>query len=1005
MASLLSIAWITVIAFGGLFYAGFGITRLLAFGAMRQVEVLLAPFLGFSLICIVGHWCGWLGWSAGIAARSTLVLATFFSLLAVVQRRGKGLKVLEHLPIFALACLTFTVAIYPLWWSNTLGPIGADGKQVFYTHLASQIDRGGLLGSIEAKLFPDQHLKAGEAVVPLGFSYLHSFIDKLSRHETHETFALVTALTLALGVLSYASLAVCLLRAGRLGVFLTALLTAISPLLLWGHYASDAQQVIGLSLVPLAFGMSVLGLEQGRRYLVLPALLLAAALMTHPWAAMALALGAVVVYIALRAVSERRQLAYELRALALLLVLAGLLAFPGLLYAGSSLWHRLDLDMVGQFAGGGLTAPWRELYGLSQHHLPEDTNPLGFLQASSLLGAIGALAITLYGVWTTTGVGRTAMLALGLVYVASLIWFRYVLASPEAFFVMLMFATFPAFAGFGLGCERLLTPSRNLGRRTIVVVVTLLIFLVGTNITYLFALSRWTTTMALDFPSLLALREVQEHLRHGERIHIRDATNTPLLWMAFFLKDYELSHANRVPSPRQESSFNQPAIRADFVLADKATPLAEPWARTTIYENKRYKILQKEPGILVHLDFRRGLSMLMPGQELRLDIRPERLGVDDQIFSLTPALAGMPARLRLGMFAPSGAAIDLHLAGRREVLRADDDLYTLEVPLEQFPLALTIENVGTRGIPLLGWLELVDGQGRDSNALPREALFGYLPEEVLPGSGVFVADGWHGLEEGRKRWTTGVAFGIFRNPLKPLALQLEGFLPFPPQGTSPVVARVLVNGHLLGELREPGNFAQRYAVPLEILGTSKGGELKLSLDRSINLQSLGLSEDGRELGMLVRHVDLLDIELPPDGFIDIGTRGARRYLVRGWANDELLEGSSFAWATTQESLVQIAFPESRDFRVEMRGFPFRYPSAPPQEIGIYVNGWHLQDVLLEGGPWQIYSFKLPRAFVVAGINTFRFVYRYAVAPPAIIPGNTDHRMLAVAFDFIMFRPE
>jgi hypothetical protein len=118
-----------------------------------------------------------------------------------------------------------------------------------------------------------------------------------------------------------------------------------------------------------------------------------------------------------------------------------------------------------------------------------------------------------------------------------------------------------------------------------------------------------------------------------------------------------------------------------------------------------------------------------------------------------------------------------------------------------------------------------------------------------------------------------------------------------------------------------------------------------------------------------------------------------------------LEGSTFVWAAAQESLLQISFPESHDYQVEIRGFPFRYPSAPPQEIEVYVNGRHLQDILLDGRHWQIHSFKLPQALVMPGINTFRFRYRYAVAPAALAPDNADRRTLAVAFDFILFRPE
>jgi hypothetical protein len=53
----------------------------------------------------------------------------------------------------------------------------------------------------------------------------------------------------------------------------------------------------------------------------------------------------------------------------------------------------------------------------------------------------------------------------------------------------------------------------------------------------------------------------------------------------------------------------------------------------------------------------------------------------------------------------------------------------------------------------------------------------------------------------------------------------------------------------------------------------------------------------------------------------------------------------------------------------------------------------------------MHSFKLPQAVLSPGLNSLRFSYRYALAPATIVPGNPDGRTLAVAFDFLMFRPE
>jgi uncharacterized membrane protein len=94
-----------------------------------------------------------------------------------------------------------------------------------------------------------QLARVSEYGFPLGLSYLHAFIDKLSSREAYKTFSLVTAVSVALSVLVYACLATCLWGAGRLASSLAALFTAVSPLLLWVHYNNYGMHAIGLGLV------------------------------------------------------------------------------------------------------------------------------------------------------------------------------------------------------------------------------------------------------------------------------------------------------------------------------------------------------------------------------------------------------------------------------------------------------------------------------------------------------------------------------------------------------------------------------------------------------------------------------------------------------------------------------------------------------------------------------------------------------------------------------------
>jgi 4-amino-4-deoxy-L-arabinose transferase-like glycosyltransferase len=276
-----------------------------------------------------------------------------------------------------------------------------------------------------------------------------------------------------------------------------------------------------------------------------------------------------------------------------------------------------------------------------------------------------------------------------------------------------------------------------------------------------------------------------------------------------------------------------------------------------------------------HLDFSAGAYMLPQGQEMRINIWHDTILVDGQPFPLEIPPESRLTMLRLGVYVPRDTALRISTADRQETIRPAKDLFSVEAQITKLPMEIALANEGGRGILLAGWLELVNAQDKSQQSLPQGGIFDRSREEVLPGSGFFVADGWHGLEEGHRRWTKGRGFALFRNPLKPMVLKLEGLLPSLPNGALPQTVHVRVNGHVLGELNDLGTFSQTYFIPEAILGSSEWGDLELRVNQTLNPKALGLTEDFRDLGVLVNRLELLDLELPSDGYIDLGTRGAR----------------------------------------------------------------------------------------------------------------------------------
>ena len=260
MAHTFTLASIALITVASLFYMGFGIARLLSFPLFHGQELLIAPFVGFALLVNMGYWCGWMGWSVTVTLAVAWLLATLVNLLALRRVRGNPFNVLEHVALFVLACLMLAIALYPIWQAGRLWPIGVNGDQVLYTNVAAHLENGPLPVFPPSEWQPAmlQLALAQKYGLPLGFSYLHAIVDKLSRREAYETFAIVTAIAPVLAVLAYAALARCLFALSVRGTLIAAGLVALSPILMWVHYNSYAMHAMSLGLVPLAFGVAVL---------------------------------------------------------------------------------------------------------------------------------------------------------------------------------------------------------------------------------------------------------------------------------------------------------------------------------------------------------------------------------------------------------------------------------------------------------------------------------------------------------------------------------------------------------------------------------------------------------------------------------------------------------------------------------------------------------------------------------------------------------------------------
>jgi arylsulfatase A-like enzyme len=129
------------------------------------------------------------------------------------------------------------------------------------------------------------------------------------------------------------------------------------------------------------------------------------------------------------------------------------------------------------------------------------------------------------------------------------------------------------------------------------------------------------------------------------------------------------------------------------------------------------------------------------------------------------------------------------------------------------------------------------------------------------------------------------------------------------------------------------------------------------------------------------------------GVLDLGAPEAQPALLGGWASPEAGAG---VWGLGAGSEVAISIRRPSPRELVLHGVPFTFPGAPPQRVGVSLNGRPLGDLTLdaEGGA-RDYRLPVPASLQRRGVNRLRLAYAYARRPLDVTPGSQDARPLAV----------
>jgi hypothetical protein len=227
--------------------------------------------------------------------------------------------------------------------------------------------------------------------------------------------------------------------------------------------------------------------------------------------------------------------------------------------------------------------------------------------------------------------------------------------------------------------------------------------------------------------------------------------------------------------------------------------------------------------------------------------------------------------------------------------------------------------------------------------------------------------------------------------------------------------RMLKNPERLLDLREPWDrldvlrLVDRFAIDVvmihrEYLDARVVEPLKAFVQRNFPVREV--LEDGNLIMMrTTRGQGDATHWRPQDYRWDFELTDSQPFIFEGWSIPEQWAQMTVAWSSAKESRLWVYFPRQEDVTMEFRVLPFTLTDSPSQAIKIYLNRRFLQEVPLYANGWQTFTLTLPRAYLQAGINEVSFAYRYMVTPAKVFAHEGDSRTLAVAYDFIAFRPQ
>ncbi|MEM7588042.1 MAG: hypothetical protein AAF560_31935, partial [Acidobacteriota bacterium] len=125
---------------------------------------------------------------------------------------------------------------------------------------------------------------------------------------------------------------------------------------------------------------------------------------------------------------------------------------------------------------------------------------------------------------------------------------------------------------------------------------------------------------------------------------------------------------------------------------------------------------------------------------------------------------------------------------------------------------------------------------------------------------------------------------------------------------------------------------------------------------------------------------------------------------QGWSYPERNDTASFQWAVGAQAELGLpvdlpADAPPSDATLRLRVLPYLYPEAPPQNLELWLNQYHLATLELPEH-WSEHEIAVPADAWSTSANLLTLRFSRTASPASVVPGAGDSRSLSAAFDYL-----